>query len=70
MEAGVPARLFLATRNTLNMLWNSTKVAVSDRDRDEELAKAADACTPRRFDIAADAAIGHELRTAVTRREV
>jgi hypothetical protein len=41
-KGGLPARLFLSTRNTLNMLWNSTKVAVSDHDRDEELAKAAE----------------------------
>jgi len=44
-KGGLPARLFLSTRNTLNMLFNSTKVAVSDQDRDRELAKAAERLT-------------------------
>ena len=41
-RGGLPARLFLSTRKTLNMLFNSTRSAVSDVDRDRELAASAE----------------------------
>jgi hypothetical protein len=41
-RGGQPARLFLSTRQTLNMLFRAARVAVADPDRDEEFAKAVE----------------------------
>jgi hypothetical protein len=41
-KGGLPARMFLSTRKTLNMLFNSTRSAVSDVDRDVELSATAE----------------------------
>jgi len=39
-RGGQPARLFLSTRQTLNMLFRAAREAVSESDRDAELANA------------------------------
>jgi len=41
-KGGLPARLFLSTRKTLNMLFTSTRAAVADTDREAELAAASE----------------------------
>ena len=41
-KGGLPARLFLSTRKTLNMLFNSTRAAVADADRDAELSAVSE----------------------------
>jgi hypothetical protein len=41
-RGGQPARLFLSTRQTLNMLFRAAREAVSEPDRDVELAKATE----------------------------
>jgi hypothetical protein len=44
-RGGQPARLFLSTRQTLNMLFRAAREAVSEQDRDVELAKATERLT-------------------------
>lgn len=41
-RGGQPARLFLSTRQTLNMLFRAAREAVSEPDRDTELAKVTE----------------------------
>jgi hypothetical protein len=41
-KGGLPARMFLSTRKTLNMLFHSTRAAVADVDRDAELAAVSE----------------------------
>ena len=41
-RGGQAPRLFLSTRQTLNMLYRAARVSVSFTDRDEEFARAAD----------------------------
>jgi hypothetical protein len=41
-RGGQPARLFLSTRQTLNMLFRAAREAVSEADRDAELAKVTE----------------------------
>lgn len=41
-HGGQPARLYLSTRQTLNMFFRAQRAAVSDEDRDAELAATAD----------------------------
>lgn len=41
-RGGQPARLFLSTRQTLNMLFRAAREAVSEPERDAELAKATE----------------------------
>ena len=42
-RGGQPARLFLSTRQTVNMLFRAAREAIGDGDRDAELAKLAEA---------------------------
>ncbi len=41
-KGGQAARLFMSTRQTLNMLVRSSRTSVEDADRDEELARTAE----------------------------
>ncbi|MDT5027469.1 MAG: hypothetical protein QOE61_3895 [Micromonosporaceae bacterium] len=41
-KGGQAARLFMSTRQTLNMLVRSARTSIGDPDRDEELARAAE----------------------------
>lgn len=41
-RGGLPARLFLSTRQTLNMLFRAAREAISEPERDLELAKATE----------------------------
>lgn len=42
-KGGQAARLFMSTRRTLNMLVKAARTSITDDDRDEELARAAEA---------------------------
>lgn len=41
-RGGQPARLFLSTRQTLNMLLRAARVSISEPERDEEFVRAVD----------------------------
>lgn len=41
-RGGQPARLFMSTQQTLNMLVRSARAGIEDADRDEELARTAE----------------------------
>jgi hypothetical protein len=44
-RGGQPARLFLSTRQTLNMLFRAARTGISDRDRDEEFVRVVERLT-------------------------
>src|SRR5205814_8248003 len=44
-EGGQPPRLFLSTRQTLNMLVRAARSTVSDEERDAELSRTAERLT-------------------------
>ena len=44
-SGGQPARYFLSTRQTLQMLFRSNRTSISDDERDNELAKVAESLT-------------------------
>ena len=44
-RGGQPARLFLSTRQTLNMLFRAARSSVSDNDRDEEFVRVVERLT-------------------------